>query len=211
MRLLLVFFLSFPALSFAGQLYVCTDGAGKKSFQEMPCSGAVTSEVREYESGSGGVAGRDWQFYETKDAMTGESFCLIRSEKSIKSLPYRSFAGLQMTVVVSNNVPILGLYSSPTFSETSERFQSDFYPMLKVGDLNPVRAVELKSNVVAFSAEDSKAVIDEIIAKGSPEIMYRAKFFPYDERYTFNVKYSGFFSAFSKLMACEGLRCSECG
>jgi hypothetical protein len=48
MRLLLVFFLSFPALSFAGQLYVCTDGAGKKSFQEMPCSGSGTSEVREY-------------------------------------------------------------------------------------------------------------------------------------------------------------------
>lgn len=49
MRSFLVSVALLPSLSFAGQLYVCTDGAGKKSFQEMPCSGAVTSEVREYE------------------------------------------------------------------------------------------------------------------------------------------------------------------
>ena len=34
----------------AGQMYVCTDAEGKKSFQAMPCAGAVSSEVRTYEA-----------------------------------------------------------------------------------------------------------------------------------------------------------------
>lgn len=33
----------------AGQMHVCTDAGGKKTFQSMPCSGAVKSEVRAYD------------------------------------------------------------------------------------------------------------------------------------------------------------------
>lgn len=49
MRCFLISVALLPSLSVAGQLYVCTDGAGKKSFQAMPCEGGVASEVREYE------------------------------------------------------------------------------------------------------------------------------------------------------------------
>lgn len=34
----------------AGQMNVCTDAEGKKTFQAMPCAGSVSSEVRTYEA-----------------------------------------------------------------------------------------------------------------------------------------------------------------
>jgi predicted nucleic acid-binding Zn-ribbon protein len=33
----------------AGQMYVCTDAEGKKTFQAMPCAGAAKAEVRAYD------------------------------------------------------------------------------------------------------------------------------------------------------------------
>lgn len=38
-----------PVSVFAGQYNVCTDAAGKKTFQEQPCGGGVTSEVKTYQ------------------------------------------------------------------------------------------------------------------------------------------------------------------
>lgn len=35
----------------AGQMYVCTDGDGRKSFQAMPCDAGLASEVRSYDRG----------------------------------------------------------------------------------------------------------------------------------------------------------------
>lgn len=207
MRGCLVFVLSvFCCLgSFAGQYHVCTDADGKKSFQAMPCNGADRSEVKKYKVADNAPDAAGWSFYEKSDALTSETICLIRSGKSIKSLPHKSFAGVQLTVIVTNRSPVVGLYSSPTFSETPESFMYDYYPLLRVGGLAPVEAVDMKSNAVVFSVADSRRVISELLSKRTPEIMYRAKFFPYENIYDFNVKYGGFDSAFSRLMACEGL------
>lgn len=200
----LLFLCFFSSFSLAGQYHVCTDANGKKSFQDKQCGDADRSEVKKYKVVDNALDAAGWSFYEEIDALTGETICLIRSGKSIKSLPHKSFAGVQVTVVVTNGSPVVGLYSSPTFSETPESFMYDYYPLLKVGNLDAFEAVEVRSNVAMFSVADSQAVVDEIIAKGSPEILYRAKFFPYENRYDFKVRYSGFYSAYLKLMACEG-------
>lgn len=46
----------------AGQVYVCTDGAGRKTFQSMPCPGDAKAEVKEYkapEPGGSAAAGEN--------------------------------------------------------------------------------------------------------------------------------------------------------
>tara|TARA_R100001443_G_scaffold114457_4_gene130526 strand:- start:3035 stop:3670 length:636 start_codon:yes stop_codon:yes gene_type:complete len=201
----LLFLWFFSSLALGGQYHVCVGTDGKKSFQDKPCDDAERSEVREYRSSDKRVASDGWSFYEKDDAITGEAICLIRSGKSIKGLPHKSFAGVQLTVIMINGSPVVGLYSSPTFSEVPKSFMYDYYPLLKVGGLSAVRAIDMQTNVAMFSANDSQRIVREMLSKGSPEIMYRAKFFPYENQYDFNVSYSGFESAYSKLMACEGV------
>jgi len=97
--------------SYAAEVYVCTDAAGKKSFQQMACDEGVEAELRKLEPAAlvGSVSPVSDRFYEeTRDFNTQEQLKrdLRRTENKINQYQQnmqRELAALQGKKRSANN------------------------------------------------------------------------------------------------------------
>lgn len=186
----------------AGQMYVCTDAEGKKSFQAMPCAGAAKAEVRAYESAPVSRVGADWAVLQQLDRMTSEQLCFLTSRMVSVSLPHTQWAGLSLAISRHAGQDIVSLISRPSGSEVSKNFNPRSPVEVKVGDLDVLRPVTVSGDAAMFDDAASGLIINAL-RSGASSALYRAAFWPYDNRVTVDASLSGFSAKYDEFIACE--------